>query len=338
MKKQTSDHTKSDIEISSLYADYIPEFIVQGLIKRFGINILAAERGAGKTRFMLWYAYSIIYGCADTLGYPIKIFGDVLFVNLELAEKELKSFFEPIKNYFEKELRLKPKHNLNIMTFKGKNVEICDILKSVAEYHPLLTIIDNYKLFQYSILQSQPGTRDITNSNFAMVLKPLNEIIDLYGTTVLLINHTNKGTRYSPSSADLMFGPGALPDLVDQVSLLRKTSQPNQRIIVPDKSRYSAEGLITTNLVSLESSDDASPIPEWLKFELIESNVDEFDHLPSLTESNRISKKQKTEVIQFMKQKLGTMEECAEKILGDGKKKGTVSKIIKKYTESLLNP
>jgi hypothetical protein len=131
-----------------------------------------------------------------------------------------------------------------------------------------------------------------------------------------------------------MFGSGALGDLVDQITLLRKTSQPNLRLIVPDKSRFAAEGLVTTNLISLESSDAASPIPTWLKFELIESDVDEYDYLPSPTASNRIPRKLKAEVIEFMIQKLGTMEECAEKILGDPKKKGTVSKIMKKHAEN----
>src|SRR5207302_68357 len=149
--------------------------------------------------------------------------------------------------------------------------KIYDLKLAVQEHKPLLTIIDSYKIFQ-AIICSEENQREINNSNFEKVLRPLDELITEFQTTIALINHTNKGTRQQESNADLMFGPGALPDFVDQVTLLRKTLYPNQRIIVPDKSRFCGEGFITTNLIEIKSSDHSSAYPNHLHFELLEKD------------------------------------------------------------------
>lgn len=329
MKPEILKNTKSDIEISNQYLNYTPEFIVTGLIRKGGKNIIAAERGAGKTRFLLFIAYAIIYGLDEILGYKIKHHGDVLFINLEIPEKDFKSFSDPIRRYFENTLGLKRTNQLYVTSFNESKCQTQDIKLAVEQYRPILTIIDSYKLYQ-AIICGEKGTNEINNSNFQLVLTPLDQIINEFRTTIILINHTNKGTSKLTSNSDLMYGPGALPDFVDQVTLLRKTQNPNQRIIVPDKSRYCQEGIITINLIDILSSDPESPYPDTLHFTLLEADVNENDYI--LAQSNtKIDDAVKQEIIEFMINKRGTMEQAASKFLGNGNLKGTIYKIWKKY-------
>ena len=127
-----------------------------------------------------------------------------------------------------------------------------------------------------------------------------------------------------------MFGPGALPDFCDQITLIRKTKFENQRLIVPDKSRYCAEGYITTNLIEIRSSNDSSPLPDQLWFELIEEDIDEAEFLPR-SNSKRIPEELNNSIIDFVVEKKGTQTDAAEKFLGSKNLKGTVSKIISRY-------
>jgi len=332
MKSSIFDATKTDTELTKAYAGYIPEFIVGGLIRKLGKNIFAAERGTGKTRIMLFIAYAIIYGCPEVFGYKINSFGDILFLNLEIPEKDFKAFSDPIIRYYENKIGLKRIHNLYITSFRECGNKLNDIKLVVQKNKPFLVIIDSYKIYQ-SIICSEEKERDINNSNFEKVLRLMDELISEYQTTIALINHTNKDTRNKESNADLMFGPGALPDFVDHVTLLRKTKYPNQRIIVPDKSRFCGEGYITTNLIEIKSTDPSSAYPDQLYFELIERDVDESDFLP-LPQSKRIKPETKKQIVEFIQAGKGTQEQAAEKFLGRKSLKGTISKIINKYQSS----
>jgi hypothetical protein len=325
-------HTKSDIDISNEYADYTPEFIVDGLIRKEGKNIIAAERGTGKTRFLLMIAYAIVFGHDEVLGYKIRSHGDVLLINFEIPEKDYKAFTDPIRRHFESLPNATRNHQLYVTNFKEGQCRTEDIRLAVEKYNPILTIIDSYKIYQ-AIICNENGNTEINNSNFDLVLGPLDYLIREFKTSIAIINHTNKGTSKLSTNSDLMYGPGALPDFVDQVTLLRKTQEPNQRLIVPEKSRYCGEGLITTNLAEIKSSDPASPYPDTLHYELLESDVNESDHLP-VQNSKRIDDSTKKEIIEYIVNKRGTMEEAAKKFLGDERKKGTISKILAKHNQS----
>lgn len=329
MQPQILNHTKTDLELSAQYANYKIEFIVDGIIKKLGKNLLVAERGTGKTRIALFIAYAIIYGQKSVFGYPINVHGDILFINLELNERDFKAFTDPIRRYYENVLGLTRQHQLHITSFKDDHYKIADIKLAVQKFKPMLTIIDSYKIYQ-SIICKESNTTEINNSNYDKVLKPLDDLVAEFDTTIFLINHTNKGTRKMESTADLMFGPGALGDFVDQITLLRKTINDNQRLIVPDKNRYAGEGLITPSLIEIKSSDMANPYPEYLYFELLERDVNEQDYLP-IRPKKEIPPETKDQIIQYLEKNEGTMEKAAEKFLGNKNNKGTISKIWNKH-------
>jgi hypothetical protein len=334
MKRSIFDATRNDKELSEKYVDYTPEFVIDGLFKKYGKNIIAAERGSGKTRIMLFFAYAIVYDCKEILGYKINCNGDIVYVNLEIPERDFKAFVEPIRNYFEKTLGLKPVHKLHITSFKEGGNKLYD-LKLIADKHkPLLMIIDSYKIYQ-ALICIEENQRDINNANFEKVLRLLDELITEFNTTIILVNHTNKETREKATNADLMFGPGALPDFCDQITLIRKTKFANQRLIVPDKSRYCAEGNIGTNLIGIKSTDNSSPLPDQIWFELLQERISEAEFLPKHN-NNRIPEEVKGAILEFVLDKNGTETEAAEKFLGDKSLKGTVSKIVSKFMKKAM--
>ncbi len=328
MKQSIFEATKSDSDLSKKYKNYTPEFIIEGLVKKLGKNMIIAERGTGKTRILLFIAYAIIYECKEVLGYKINSWGNVLFLNLEISEQDFKSFTDPIARHYEAK-GLKRKHSLIITSFRDGGNKLNDIKLIVQQHKPLLTIIDSYKIYQ-ALVCNEEHLREINNSNFDKVTRLIDELILELETTVVLINHTNKGTSQLKSNSDLGFGPGILFDLCDQITLIRKAKQSNQRIIVPDKSRYSGEGYITTNLIEIRSTDPSSAYPDELYFTLIESDVQEDDHLPT-SHSNRIPEEKKRQIFEFVTTGKGTQEQAAEIFLGKKTLKGTVSKIMNKY-------
>jgi len=331
MKPQIISATKTDTQIAEEHKDYKVEFIVDGLIKKSGKNIFAAERGTGKTRILLFIAYAIIYECPEVFGYKISLFGDVLFLNLEISERDFKAFTEPIRRYFEDDLKLVRKHTLQITSFRERHIKLDDIKLVVSEYRPILTIIDSYKIYQSYVCREE-GAREITNSNFEIVLRLMDELVSQFDTTIVLINHTNKGTSLQKSNSDLMFGPGALPDFVDHVTLLRKTKAPNQRIIVPDKSRFCGEGQATINLIEIVSTDPASTSPERLYFNLLEEDVDEDEYLTPKRKS-KIEPEIKNAIIDYVSNG-ATYEQASEKFLSNKSLRGTISKIMTNYQRS----
>lgn len=96
------------------FKDYKPEFIISPIIYKRGINILAAERGTGKTRLSIFLAYSVIHEL-EMLGYQCERGGNVLFLNFEMDNANFKIVLEPINQYF-KNLNLEKKHELHILT------------------------------------------------------------------------------------------------------------------------------------------------------------------------------------------------------------------------------
>jgi len=89
-----------DNDLLERYKDYYPSFVLDPLIFEGGYNIIGAERGTGKTRFCLSLAYNIIFGGDSFLGYPLNCKGHVLYINMEIPERDFKFFIDPIKAPF----------------------------------------------------------------------------------------------------------------------------------------------------------------------------------------------------------------------------------------------
>ena len=328
-EKRTCDSSEKDIrniiisskDLTSKYAGYKIRFLVSPLIFQNGINILGAERGSGKTRLALFLGFKMCYEQNQCLGYPVTTFGNVLYLNFEIHEPEFKLIVDPIESYFINQNLIR-KHELQTVSFLTyPNITIEQIDFAIGEKKPILLIIDSFKAFASRIL-TRSKERELTNLNINLIYDFLNQWKQRYNITILLLNHTNKGTKSAKSHSDLMFGPSSLMDYADHTFLLRKTNESNRRLIVPDKSRFEAEGKTGTNLIEIVSVDK-----KMLWFEVIKEDVMESQYCYNDLKSANYSDSDKENV--FSLHKSGKSYRDIELLTGIPK--SNIERWIKKY-------
>ncbi|MBI5219907.1 MAG: AAA family ATPase [Bacteroidia bacterium] len=298
-------------ELINLYKDYKTDFIMQPLIVKNGNNILGAERGSGKTRFGISLGMCLVYEIKIFLGYNINNFGNVYYLNFEIREPEFKLMLEPIENYFS-ELTTK-KHAFKVISFLSyPKTNITNIFDNIKEDKPILIIVDSLKAFISHVLPLIKE-KEITNTNSLKLYDLFNKLKD-HGGTNLILNHTNKGTKKEKSNSDLMFGVSSITDFADHTFLLRKTNDPNKRLIIPDKCRFSSEVESCTNLVEILSDN------EHLWFKLIEEDVYESDFLYNGSSNKEEKEAEKNRIIcEYKKNPEKTPYQIAKDLLPDGK-------------------
>jgi len=159
-----------------------------------------------------------------------------------------------------------------------------DIENYIARIRPKLVILESYKMFM-SFFKEIDQSGQPNNHSVLVIVNKLKNWREKYGITVLLTNHTNKGTRGQNAHADQLYGPSALFDYADHIFLLRKAREPRQRLVIMDKSRHREEGIIGVNLIGINSNSDNTEIT----IDLIEADVNESEYTSSSTSSPRYS-------------------------------------------------
>jgi hypothetical protein len=169
--------------------------------------------------------------------------------------------------------------------------------------------------------------KELTNLNIGLIYNFLNHWKQKYSVTILILNHTNKGTKSAKSHSDLMFGPSSLIDYADHTFLIRKTNVANQRLIVPDKSRFEPEGKTGTNLIEIISDE------EKLWFELKKEDIIESEYCYNDCKAASYSEIDKENVILLHKTGKSVREiEALTNI-----PKSNIARWIKKYNETTEN-
>ena len=288
----------SSEQLMTKYIDYEMNFVLYPLIYENGINIIGAERGSGKTRFCICLSYCIVCEVKDFLGYPINRHGNILYINLEIKEPDFKLFIEPIRDYYLSQYDQKYQFSI-LSLLDHPKMPLQQIRQFIKTYEPVLVIIDSLKKFLsiLSIEQSINVVDNLTITAFYDILRSWKMFDKL---TFLIANHTNKGTKNQKGHSDLMFGPSSLMDYADQTFLLRKTNNPNQRLIVPDKARFSAESDNCVNLIEIISNEDQ------LYIELVEEDVNEADYMYKVDSNKAYDESAKDEVFRLFDQGLSS--------------------------------
>lgn len=306
--------------------------VLDPIIPYGGVSILAGERGTGKTRFALSLACSIAAYKPSFLSLDIHEHGGVLYLNFESKELDISLFLRPIFNHYSKGSKIDAFDKLVFLNFWDEHEYTFDVVaRQIALLRPKLVIIDTLKAFVARLCQDLK-IKEINNSN----------ILELYGVikrwreyhpevTFLILNHTNKGTSKESSHSDLMWGPSSLMDYADATFLLRKAKEPQQRILVPDKLRHSQEGEIGASLIEMMSND------EELWFELLEENIHEQDHIKTEASIVRFSMEFKLSAVRAHLKEDKSLSQVAEEFLHDPKKKGTISKWVRKFRSNIEN-
>jgi len=314
-----SDMIKSDIQLNQEYENYKVSFVVLPLVKKGGINIIGAERSSGKTRLTVHLAYGLIYQSNDFLGYIIKFHGSVLYINLEINEADFKTILRSSEEYYIKR-GLTKIHSLSTLNaINNLDLKFNQIKGIVAEIKPTLIIVDGFKMLS-SLYCSELGISEMKNQHIAEFYKELRAWqSESPGATILITNHTNKGTSHESTHSDLQFGPGALLDYADQVCLIRKTQEDNQRIIIPTKTRYSDESESGCNVFQFMSNDDNSQV--WP--ELIATDVNESDFRHKSKSTYTKEQKEKAKLLHAAGM---PMSEIAKEVGGESMSKGNIAK------------
>lgn len=306
------------------HKDYSISFILNPLIVKGGNNILGAERGTGKTTFALNLSFCISHEISSFLGYNIDFFGNILYLNFDMKEalftKKMEKVFRSVNR-----LNREEKYNSVFLSFlEHKDLKIKDIPVYVERHKPKLIIVDTLKSY-LSAKSKEETIKEFSNINSGLIYEDFQKWNIAGETTILLLNHLNKGTSNLRSHSDLMFGPGSILDQADQTFIFRKANENSQFLIVPDKQRFVKEGTTSINLAEIKSNGDDSQ--QWI--ELIDEDVSETDYLRTQSPKGRYSNELKQEAFELYA-KGNTLEFIADKLLEDKKKKGTIHKWVKR--------
>ena len=285
---------------------YRPEFIWEPLVFKNGVNIMGAERATGKTRSCIALAQCVIRGFDNFLGYPVRHWGDVLYVNMEMSSAEFSIMVRQVEKYYEniqgKKFRLLTLNTKDFPTYK-----LDDLIDRIIEARPILVIIDSFKVFNNKLM-TEYNQKALDNNSVMKLFDFTEQVKKNYRTTFLITNHTNKGTKGMKGHSDLMYGPGGLVDLSDHTFLLRKTNEPGKKLIIPDKCRFFKEGVYGNNMVEMvdDQTDDS------LHFELVEEYVNEEDYMTSSPNGKRYGPELKDKALELHRQGKTTREIGAE--------------------------
>ena len=220
-----------------------------------------AERGCGKTMFLLQLLHSISYpGTKDYCGIPVYSHGPTLLINYEIPERALGP---RIVTLFE---GLGSNANMKVMTGLGRTLN--DSLKEVEhlliEFRPLVVGIDSWQLAFSDIDNNKAG-------DTAAAVMQIRALAEEFNCAIIVADHLRKGTKYDLTDSDLQSGSGVKSNFFDQDFFLRKSSiDKSLRLLSRSKYRYSAEEDGAT-LIRLN--------PDTLWFGFVAANVDESEHL-----------------------------------------------------------
>lgn len=265
------------MELLNRHRNHQLKFLVEPFLPLGDCSFIAAERGTGKTRLAISLGYCLISESDEFLGYKIRNGGgSVMYLNLEMLEHKFKLVVEPIHNhYIAKGVNFK--HDFKTISAKSYGeINLKWIYAQIKEVNPTLLIIDSFKALT-SIFLREAKEKELTNLNVTALYKHLDKWRLDTGCTILIMNHTNKGTKGERSHSDLMYGAGAVGDFADHITLMRKTKYDNQRLIIPDKCRYIKEGAFGSNLIEIDSNDEENEL--W--FTLLKEDVSEREYMYS---------------------------------------------------------
>jgi len=260
-KKYASFHELAE------YGKNLPELILiwgKYIVEKSVVHF-PSERGTGKTYLMMQLCLAISSGVKQFLGEKIGVNGNTLFINCELsAELMARRLAHLMKNC---PFSLTNEFTASVYTsrenFSSIKVEVIDIIKRTK---PVLVVLDNWKT-AFSNINGN------SNNETSKVIIELLDLKDEYNFSLVIVDHTRKGTAELISNSDLQSGAGSKSDLSDQDFLMRKSCQnSNYRLLKRSKGR-NFEDQKHPKLLQLNV--------ETMWFELVENETNEAHHLNS---------------------------------------------------------
>lgn len=292
--KQVLDQVKSMKRLADEGSQLSP------LKKLFGNFILEnslvhfpSERGVGKTLLGLQICMAISSKYLSYLGEEINGHGNTLFINCELGERIMQQRLNTLFAFAPAPIDTVEYQSYVYTTRNGLDKEIEVISSLIEKLKPVLVILDNFRM----------AFLDYDSNKNQEIAKAMNMILtlkDKYNISIVITDHTKKNTTSLQTHSDLQSGSGVKSDLADADFFLRKSKQSKDlRILKRSKSR-NCEEQEAAKLIRLN--------PESLWFELVDSYVNEMEHIGGEVVE---SKEEKRKIAIELRKKGITLDEIA---------------------------
>ena len=206
------------------------EWIVEGLLPLDFKAILSGTTGSNKSYASMELGMRVSGanrdGSSEFLSYKIPKPLKVLYIDIEVGQNEMLRRFQRL----EKSIEFVRHENFVMISLDGSFVDAWSTIKdATVKLKPDLVIIDN--------LYSSTDKNMSKQQELKPVLKNIDELMALTGTTPLLVHHFNKGTGEMGMEIDRMQGASTLQNWAEYIILFSKTNVQDIRLMKVAKSR-----------------------------------------------------------------------------------------------------
>jgi predicted ATP-dependent serine protease len=232
--KKNEEHAEQDFEIkplSQLVSEAKPiEWIVENLIPRYGLVILAGKAGVGKSMVTLHLSHAVVNGEPLFGAFPIQNRGRVLIIDNEnypgLYLQRVRALgLNPLEGI----------DTLNLTEFSIDRRQSIEWLEKVlAENKYTLVVLDSWT----NLIRN---TDENKAPEVGKVLSRLRKIAYEHGCCFVLIHHVRKNMPYAVDPKDELRGSSTLMNEADLVIAMRDSGKDGLRVLSTIKQRYGKE-------------------------------------------------------------------------------------------------
>ena len=206
------------------------EWIIEGFLPLGFKAILSGTTGSNKSYASMELGMRVASanedGSSEFLSYRIPKPLKVLYIDIEVGQDEMLRRFQRL----EKSIEFVREENFVMISLEGSFVDAWSTIKdATVKLKPDLLIIDN--------LYSSTDKNMSKQQELKPVLKKIDELMAITGTTPLLIHHFNKATGEWGMVLDRMQGASTLQNWAEYIILLSKTNKQDLRLMKVAKSR-----------------------------------------------------------------------------------------------------
>ena len=202
--------------------------IIENLLPENAQVIVAGTTNSNKSFFGMQMGMSLANDEDKFLEFNINVKGlNVLYADTECGEPRLIRRFQSIK----KNMNFKGQDRFTMISQTGIAGDVYDAIeKYIIHTKPDVVFID--------CLYNTTAGKDISkNQHLFDILQKITRLKEIYGVTIVLIAHFNKGQHSEGLMIDRMSGGSALQNWVEHCILLTKTNDSAIRLMKIDKSR-----------------------------------------------------------------------------------------------------
>jgi predicted ATP-dependent serine protease len=240
--KKNEEHAEQDFEIkplSQLVSEAKPiEWIVENLIPRHGLVILAGKAGVGKSMVTLHLSHAVVNGEPLFGAFPIQNRGRVLIIDNEnypgLYRQRVRALgLNPLEGI----------DTLNLTEFSIDRRQSIEWLEKVlAENKYTLVVLDSWT----NLIRN---TDENKAPEVGKVLSRLRKIAYEHGCCFVLIHHLRKNMPYAVDPKDELRGSSTLMNEADLVIAMRDSREDGLRVLWTIKQRYGKEVTVELRFV-----------------------------------------------------------------------------------------